>query len=71
MSDFAPFALTVAIISEVASIAMLAWSFLVPDRRLWPPRRANWFSNLMAWLPTLIAFGGIIVVGVAEWNDLG
>lgn len=70
MSDFAPFALTVAIISEVALIAMLAWSILVPYRRLWPPRRVNWFSNLMAWLPTLTAFGGIIVVGFAEWNDL-
>jgi protein-S-isoprenylcysteine O-methyltransferase Ste14 len=71
MNDFAPFALTVALFCEAALIAVLVWSILMPDRRLWPPRQVNWLSHLMVWLPTLAVFGGAIVVGIDEWNDLG
>ena len=70
MSDFAPIALTVALLCEVALIVMLIWSILFPKRRLWPPQRVNWLSHLMVWLPTLAVFGGAILVGFAEWNML-
>lgn len=70
MSGFVPFALTVALFCEAALIAMLLWSILVPTRRLWPPQRVNWLSQLMVWLPTLAVFGGAIFAGIAEWNML-
>ena len=70
MSDAVPYTLTAALICEAALIAMLVWSIMIPDRRLWPPQRVTWLSHLMVWLPTVAAFGGAIVVGFAEWNAL-
>lgn len=61
MTDFASVALTVALVCETVLIAMLLWSILVPSRRLWPPQRVNWLSQLMVWLPTLAVFSSAIL----------
>lgn len=70
MSDFVPFALTVALFCEAALIGMLCWSILVPHRRLWPPRQVSWFSQIIVWTPTGAVFGAAITVGFAEWDAL-
>lgn len=70
MTDFASAALIIALVCEAALIAVLVWSIFFPSRRLWPPQRVSWLSQLMVWAPTLAVFGGAILVGLAEWNLL-
>tara|TARA_R110002049_G_scaffold23781_6_gene84720 strand:- start:112267 stop:112482 length:216 start_codon:yes stop_codon:yes gene_type:complete len=68
MNDLVPITLTVALLCEAGLIVMLIWSILVPTRRLCPPQRVNFLSQIMVWLPTLAVFGGAILPGFAEWN---
>lgn len=59
-----------ALVCEAVLGAMLLWSILVPDRRLWPPRRVSLLSQLLVWLLTIAVFAGAAVVGIAQWNAL-
>ena len=70
MTGIVPATLTVALLCEAALGAALVWSILFPDRRVWPPDRVTSLSQVMVWLPTLAAFSGAVIVGIAEWNAL-
>lgn len=70
MSDFIPFTLTVALFCEVALIAMLVWSILVPHRRLWPPKQVSWMTQLLVWTPTVAVFGSAVFLGLTQRNAL-
>jgi protein-S-isoprenylcysteine O-methyltransferase Ste14 len=52
-------------------ILALVVSIVSPSKRIWPPPKQESWQYFLVWIPTLIAFGGMIVVGVLDWNSLG
>lgn len=56
---------------SVAFIAgMLVFSIAAPKRRLWPVGHATLGNQIMIWLPTLLVFGGGLLLGMIDWNGL-
>lgn len=52
-------------------IAMLVYSIARPSKRMWPPPAQQTWQYYFVWLLTLLSFGGLIVVGLLDWNSLG
>lgn len=71
MSGIAPYAFIAALLCEAGMIAGLIWSIRRPDLRIWPPHRVTSFLLFIVWTPTIVAFVGAAIVGIAQWNDLG
>ncbi len=53
-----------------AMLAMIAWSLVRPDKRLWPPLQPSTPSKIVVWLLTLAIFASALFLGVADWNAL-
>lgn len=53
-----------------AVLAAILWSVVVPDRRVWPPRRYTQATPLLVWVPTFTLFGVLIALGVLGWSDV-
>lgn len=51
-------------------LAVMLWSILRPNQRIWPPQRYGPLVKVCVWVPTLIIFGVIIGLGVLGWNDV-
>ncbi len=51
--------------------AMLAWSIRFPERRLWPVGTLTVTNQLLIWVPTVMIFTCVIVLGLIGWNDMG
>jgi len=63
-------AMIVALSCHLFLGAILIWSILFPQRRIWPPRRVTWLTQMMVWLPTIAIFAAAALVGLLEWNAL-
>ena len=52
-------------------LAMLLWSILYPERRLWPPRgEATSGLKFRVWFMTTAVFAAAFCLGVMDWNRL-
>ena len=63
------FILTAILLSGVVGI--LTYSILRPSKRVWPPPAQQTWQYYFVWLLTLLSYGGLIVVGLLDWNSLG
>ena len=62
------FASTMALV--VTLIGILIFSIRNPSRRFWPPPGQKSWQFAIVWTVTVLSFGGLIVVGVLDWNSL-
>lgn len=60
--------LTLGVALNFGFIAMLNWSILVPERRIWPLRKVSMTSLATVWLPTLGVFVSGFTLGILDWN---
>lgn len=47
---------------------MLLWSIMVPQRRTWPVGDITLLKAVLTWLPTILLFVSIFILGVLDWN---
>ena len=52
-------------------IAAITLSVVNPIRRIWPPLARQTWQYYFVWVPTLLTFLGLILVGILDWNSLG
>lgn len=71
MSSTTLIALIVADGAGVTALVLLLLSIRRPDLRIWPPPRVGSVQWILVWGLTIAAFGGIVAVGVLEWNAWG
>ena len=64
------FAFAVGILAAMTLLAMLVWSIVIPDKRLWPPKEATFFVQLGVWGLTVTVFASAFVCGLFDWNSL-
>lgn len=50
---------------------MLVYSVARPSHRIWPPPAQQTWQYYVVWLLTILSFGGLIFVGLLDWNSLG
>lgn len=62
------FILTAILLSGVLGI--LAYSVMWPSKRIWPPPAQQAWQYYFVWLLTLLSYGGLIAVGLLDWNSL-
>jgi len=62
------FSITAILISILLLAIVL--SVVSPSRRVWPPPAQKTWQYYFVWIPTLLSFLGIIVVGILDWNSL-
>lgn len=60
-----------AFVCALSLPAMLAWSIRFPERRLWPVGILTVTNQLLIWVPTVMIFICVIVLGLIGWNDMG
>ncbi len=63
--------LSTAFVCAFCLSAMLAWSIRFPGRRLWPVGTLTVTNQLLIWVPTVMIFTCVIVLGLIGWNDMG
>jgi len=51
--------------------AMVVWSTLVPARRSWPVGKITFVNITLVWVPFLLLFGSVFVLGMFDWNRFG
>lgn len=61
-------ALLASVVAGLAALLLLGISIRRPDLRIWPPGDVGSLQWLLVWGLTLTVFGGIVAVGVSEWN---
>jgi len=49
---------------------ILIFSAMIPEHRIWPPRKGGWLTALWAWGLTIAIYMGQIGVAAADWNAL-
>ena len=52
-------------------LAVLFYSIARPSSRIWPPPAQQTWQYYFVWFLTLLSFGGLIAVGLLDWNSLG
>lgn len=62
------FILTAILLSGI--LGVLAYSVMRPSKRIWPPPAQQAWQYYVVWLLTLLSFGGLIAVGLLDWNSL-
>lgn len=62
------FILTAILICSI--LAMLTHSIIRPSERIWPPPAQQTWQYYLVWLLTLLSFGGLVTVGLLDWNSL-
>ncbi len=62
--------LTLTLLLLAVLNALLVYSIARPDRRIWPPAAQQTWEYYFVWVPTLLSFLLIIVIGIADWNSL-
>jgi len=55
----------------LALVGALLISIFVPRLRVWPPPGQYSWQFIFIWVFTLAALGGIILIGILDWNSLG
>lgn len=63
-------ALVAGLAAALVLLASIIWSVAIPDRRLWPPKTSTHWSKIVVWALTLVIFGSVIYLGIADWNRL-
>ena len=63
--------LSTAFVCVLGLTAMLVWSIHFPERRLWPVGSLTITNQLLIWVPTVMIFICVIVLGLLGWNDMG
>jgi len=48
--------------------SMLFWSYVYPQRRVWPPKEATAAIKLRVWFMTITIFAAAFVLGLLDWN---
>ena len=49
-------------------LSMLLWSYVYPQRRVWPPKEATAAIKFRVWLMTITIFAAAFVLGLLDWN---
>ncbi|MDD9908713.1 MAG: isoprenylcysteine carboxylmethyltransferase family protein [Ahrensia sp.] len=62
--------LAVGLLAGSYMLAILTWSIIRPDKRLWPPKEATDVVKLRVWAITILIFTAAFVLGVMDWNRL-
>lgn len=60
----------VALATVLVTVICIVWSYYFPEHRIWPPRENSTAFKLVVWLLTLLFFGCITFLGIADWNGL-
>ena len=63
-------ALAIGLSATLALLAMLLWSIVSPEKRLWPPKTPTLLNQLIVWGLTIAAFVSAFALGVIDWNSL-
>jgi len=63
--------LAVGLLAGGYMFAILAWSIIRPDKRLWPPKEATDAVKLRAWATTILIFAAALALGLMDWNRFG
>lgn len=63
--------LAVGMLAGSYMFAILAWSIIRPDKRLWPPNEATDAVKSRVWAITVLIFAAAFVLGVMDWNRFG
>lgn len=58
------------VILLLAFVVTLIISVRSPDHRIWPPRAPKTRYYILVWWIMLLMFGGIILLGIMDWNSL-
>ena len=48
--------------------SMLLWSYVFPQRRVWPPKEATAAIKFRVWFMTITIFAAAFVLGLLDWN---
>lgn len=48
--------------------SMLLWSYVYPQRRVWPPKKATAAIKFRVWFMTITIFAAAFVLGLLDWN---
>ena len=68
--DPKPLVLAAGLLAGSDMLAILSWSIIRTDKRLWPPKEATDAVKLRVWPITVLIFGAAFVLGLMDWNRL-
>jgi len=63
--------LSLGFFAAVTMIAMIVWSILFPDKRIWPPNISTPTNRIFVWAITLTIFASAILLAMLDWNSFG
>ena len=66
--DPKPFILALGLLAGCYMLAILVWSIIRPDKRLWPPKEATDTVKIRVWTITVLIFATAFVLGLLDWN---
>ncbi len=55
--------------AQVLLSGSLIVTLLVPSRRIWPPPGRKSWQYIFTWSLSIIALGGILILGILDWNS--
>ncbi len=61
----------IGVTAAVLMLAVLGWSIAFPARRIWPPEQSSRAQKVAVWLHAMLIFGCALILGLADWNNLG
>lgn len=70
LTDLKFISIVIGGIAGLYLFAALIWSIALPERRVWPPKKATAGIKIRVWFATIAIFAAAFVLGVADWNSL-